>query len=284
MLSYIHSFHAGNHADILKHSTISLILDYLCKKEKPFTVIDTHAGSGIYNLNDERLEKTGEARTGIELFLKETEKTQVKIDHSEELNLLEPYLKIVRPLYEKRLYPGSPFIENTFLRKGDVQILSELHPKTIEELKANSKTFKNQVQIHYRNGYELLRAITPPEIKRGICVIDPSFEEKSDYETCGTIIAQIHKKWPVGIIALWYPLVAHRKMEISEMKERISCSSHDLEDKILDIELQVKKEEEMTGLASLYGSGMFIINPPYQLDQNMKKIIPFIKKMLKVEN
>ncbi len=280
MLSYIHSFHAGNHADILKHVTLSLILEHLCKKEKPFTIIDTHAGSGIYDLNDERLLKTGEAKCGISLFLKKISDLEKTNESSEEIKILEPYLKIVRPYFEKSLYPGSPLIENSFLRQSDVQILSELHPKTIEELKENARTFKTQPQIHYRNGYELARAITPPEIKRGLCVIDPSFEEKSDYETCGKLIAQIHKKWPVGVIALWYPLVSHRKMEISAMKETIACSAPDLDGKILDLEMQVKNEEEMTGLASLYGSGMFIINPPYQLEEQMQKVIPFIKKIL----
>ncbi|WP_294427760.1 23S rRNA (adenine(2030)-N(6))-methyltransferase RlmJ [uncultured Treponema sp.] len=282
MLSYIHAYHAGNHADILKHLTLSLILEHLCQKEKPFTVIDTHAGSGIYRLDDERAQKTGEASSGIEKIMNQ--------DLSSALPSLANFLSIIKDYYSHGEYPGSPLIENAFLRQGDEQILSELHPRAFEELKEcvynrrkmceeSGKIFF-EPKLHKRDGYELLSAITPPKIKRGLAVIDPSFEDASDFEKCGEVIARVHKKWNAGIIALWYPLVAHRSMEISMMKEKIAASVDSTEAKILDIQMEIKRKEDMTGLASLYGSGMFIVNFPFKLDEKMQEILPELSKIL----
>lgn len=287
MLSYIHAYHAGNHADILKHLTLSLILEHLCKKEKPFTVIDTHAGSGIYDLHDERAQKTGEASSGIEKIL-----TQIKAD---EVGFNSKFSRLIKDFYARGQYPGSPLIENAFLRPGDQQILSELHPRAFEELREcfynrrkecneGGKIFVEPA-LHRRDGYELLKAVTPPKIRRGLCVIDPSFEDASDFFKCGEVISAVHKKWSAGIIALWYPLVAHRTAEISMMKERIAGAVESSEPKIhepkvLDIQMEIKRKEDMTGLASLYGSGMFIVNFPYQLDEEMKEIMPALSEIL----
>ncbi|MBQ4377678.1 MAG: 23S rRNA (adenine(2030)-N(6))-methyltransferase RlmJ [Treponema sp.] len=277
MLSYVHAYHAGNHADILKHLTLSLILEHLCKKEKPFCVIDTHAGSGLYALDDSRALKTGEAKTGVEKMI----------------NSSVRYLKffdIIQKYYEKSLYPGSPLIENMYLRPGDEQILCELHPTAFEELENCFYKRRKECRekglsfiepaLHKRDGYEFLKAVTPPKIKRGVCIVDPSFEDASDFEKCGEVISVVHKKWPAGIIALWYPLVEHRSSEITMMKERISGSVEATEPKILDIQMEIKRKEDMTGLASLYGSGMFIVNFPYQLDEEMKSVLPELSKIL----
>ena len=319
MLSYIHAYHAGNHADILKHLTLSLILEHLCKKEKPFTVIDTHAGSGIYDLHDERAQKTGEASSGIEKIL-----TQINADESgfnsqlpqgsqrdftdgkdsslkNDLCALKnsvrnlKFSRLIKDFYARGQYPGSPLVENAFLRPGDQQILCELHPRAFEELREcfynRRKVCKDSEKIfvepalHKRDGYELLKAVTPPKIKRGLAVIDPSFEDASDFFKCGEVISAVHKKWSAGIIALWYPLVAHRSAEISMMKERIAGAVESSEPKIhepkvLDIQMEIKRKEDMTGLSSLYGSGMFIVNFPYQLDEEMREILPALSEIL----
>ncbi|WP_298532893.1 23S rRNA (adenine(2030)-N(6))-methyltransferase RlmJ [uncultured Treponema sp.] len=305
MLSYIHAYHAGNHADILKHLTLSMILDHLCKKEKPFTVIDTHAGSGLYALDDSRALKTGEAKSGIEKMINSSQSPQSSQRDStgendfplkNDLCALKSsvrnlkFFDIIQKYYEKSLYPGSPLIENIFLRPGDEQLLCELHPTAFEELKncfynrrkeckASGKNFVEPA-LHKRDGYEFLKAVTPPKIKRGLAIIDPSFEDASDFEKCGEVISAVHKKWPAGIIALWYPLVAHRTSEISMMKERIAARIEASEPKILDIQMEIKRKEDMTGLASLYGSGMFIVNFPYQLDEEMKALLPDLSKVL----
>lgn len=286
MLSYIHAYHAGNHADILKHLTLSLILEHLCKKDKPFCVIDTHAGSGLYRLDDERAQKTGEADSGVKKILAQTGAGNSGF----ETQTGKRFFSLIQDYYARGEYPGSPLIENFFLRPGDEQILSELHPTAFEELK---ECFYNRRKlcdengfhfiepaIHKRDGYELLKAVTPPKIKRGLCVVDPSFEDASDFEKCGEVISRVHKKWTAGIIALWYPLVAHRSSEISMMKEQIAGSVDDSEPKILDIQMEIKRKEDMTGLASLYGSGMYIVNFPYQLDEQLKELMPALSEIL----
>lgn len=282
MLSYIHSFHAGNHADILKHLVISLILESLCKKEKPFTVFDTHAGSGIYDLTDSRLEKTGEAQTGIEKLMKAAKNDAGKIPNL--LSVGKKYLEIAEKYYDEEKYPGSPLIENEMMRNGDVQILSELHPTAFEELEFcfHKKNLVTKPKIHSRDGFEMLKALTPPEIKRGLAVIDPSYEDASDYEKCAKTICSVHKKWPVGIIALWYPLLTRKTSELGEMKEAIfdSAGQNETEPKILDISLEVKNPDEMTGLASLYGSGMIVVNFPYELDKKMEAVLPELSEIL----
>ena len=273
MLSYIHAYHAGNHADILKHITISLIIEQMKNKEKPFTVLDTHAGSGIYDMNDERLLKTGECE--IDSFLSFVENNAERCP-----DFLKSYISIVKKYRERNMYPGSPLIESELIRKQDVQILSELHPAAIEELRKNAENFPHKAKIHKRDGYEMALSLTPPETKRGICIIDPSFEDKEDFSECAETIARIHKKWSGGIIALWYPLVSHRVMEISMMKERISAAVDESEPKILDIQFEKKNPAEMTGLASLYGSGMLIVNFPYKLDEKMEEILPLLQHAL----
>ncbi|MBO6218358.1 MAG: 23S rRNA (adenine(2030)-N(6))-methyltransferase RlmJ [Treponema sp.] len=310
MLSYIHAYHAGNHADILKHLTLSLILEHLCKKEKPFCVIDTHAGSGIYDLHDERAQKTGEASSGIEKMINSSQSPQssqsdftgendfpLKNDlcalKSSVRNL--KFSRLIKDFYACGQYPGSPLVENAFLRPGDQQILCELHPRAFEELREcfynrrkvcnDSEKIFVEPALHRRDGYELLKAVTPPKIRRGLAVIDPSFEDASDFFKCGEVISAVHKKWSAGIIALWYPLVAHRSAEISMMKERIAGAVESSEPKIhepkvLDIQMEIKRKEDITGLASLYGSGMFIVNFPYQLDEEMREILPALSELL----
>lgn len=292
MLSYIHSYHAGNHADILKHLTITLILESLCKKEKPFTVFDTHSGSGVYDLDDSRLLKTGEAASGIEKLISSIKKYKDNDDENENLkNLLETgkkYLETAGKYYEKGKYPGSPLIENEMLRTGDEQILSELHPTAFEELdfcfysRKKTQNLKVQPKIHKRDGYEMLKALTPPKIKRGLAVIDPSFEDASDYLKCSKTICEVHKKWPAGIIALWYPILTRKTSELENMKEAISANVETTanEPKILDIQLEVKSPEEIEGLSSMYGSGMFIVNFPYELDKKMEASLPALAEIL----
>lgn len=284
MLSYIHSFHAGNHADILKHLTISLILESLCKKEKPFTVFDTHAGSGIYDLDDARLLKTGEAESGIKRLMSALENQDGKNRFPNLLETGKKYLETVKKYYGEEKYPGSPLIENELLRPGDVQILSELHPAAAEELEMcfHKKNLKVRPQLHRRNGYEMLKALTPPKIKRGLCVIDPSYEDTDDYEKCARTILEVHRKWPAGIIALWYPLLTRKTAELNGMKEMIfsSAEENQSEPKTLDIQLEVKNPSDMEGLASMYGSGMLVINFPYELDKKMEKVLPELSVIL----
>lgn len=276
MLSYIHAYHAGNHADILKHATIALIIGHLKQKAAPFTVFDSHSGSGIYNLDDERLCMTAESASGIEKLMASSEPVPEE---------LKPFSTLAADYFSWGQYPGSPLIENELMRPGDEQILSELHPAAFRELSDyfSAKEFQEmekKPRMHFRDGYEMLRALTPPKIRRGLAVIDPSYEDSSDFDKCAETIAEVHRKWPAGIIALWYPLLERRRTEIAQMKERISFCITEREPKILDVQLTVKNQEDLTGTAALYGSGMYVLNFPYTLDTQMKKIMPFLSRTL----
>ena len=296
MLSYQHIFHAGNHADILKHSVLIYVLKSLNKKDKSYTFFDTHAASGLYDLTDNRSLKTGEAEKGI-----------LSLSASEELPLLlKEYLDFVKPYITDSRYPGSPEIERSLMRTGDTLILSELHPQEIENLKENMKkprpvlpvhteiTAFPSIQIHKRSGWEMLKALTPPQTKRGAVLIDPSYEEASDYKDAADTICTVNKKWSNGIILLWYPLLAHRENEINSMLSQITDSARSLNPniEISNLQLQVfdkdaHKEVTLNEFRSqlqgdkknpprLYGSGILVLNSPWKLEEEADKAISFI--------
>ena len=289
MLSYQHIFHAGNHADILKHCVLIHVLNSLNKKDKPYTFFDTHAASGLYDLTDGRSQKTGEAGRGI-LALLEKNKGDLKDSSSV---LLKTYLDFVNPYIAELRYPGSPEIERCFMREQDTLILSELHPQEIENLKQNmkkpcgNKTLPS-IKVHNRNGWEMLSALTPPVTKRGAVLIDPSYEETSDYFDAADTICAVHKKWSNGIIMLWYPLLAHREGEIEAMLDRICESARaqnqnieiaDLRFELFnkDMHKEVSLEEfrasEGKNPPRLYGSGMLVLNAPWKLEEEVNLVI-----------
>lgn len=289
MLSYQHIFHAGNHADLLKHTVLIQVLKALNKKDKPYTFFDTHSGSGLYDLTDNRSLKTGEAEKGILSF-----------DASEVVpSAFADYLSFVKTYLSDSRYPGSPEIERRLMRPQDTLILSELHPQEIENLRENMKKPCDGgpvVQIHNRSGWEMLKALTPPVTKRGAVLIDPSYEEASDYELAADTILAVHKKWTNGIIMLWYPLLAHREGEIEAMLDRITEGARAINQhiEISDLRLEVfdktahkevSLEEYRSSTANeegknpprLYGSGMLILNSPWKLEEEMLSVISYIK-------
>lgn len=285
MLSYQHIFHAGNHADLLKHSVLIQVLESLNKKEKPYTFFDTHAASGLYDLKDNRSLKTGEAEKGIVQFSDKADMPQA----------FAAYITFVQKYLKDSLYPGSPEIERSFMRKQDTLILSELHPQEIENLRNNIKKGgegQPDIQIHNRSGWEMLKALTPPATKRGAALIDPSYEEVSDYKIAADTICAVHKKWSNGIIMLWYPLLAHRESEIEGMVNQITneARAQNANIEIADLRLEVfdKNEHKEVSLEEfrasegknpprLYGSGMLVLNAPWMLKENTLETIEYIK-------
>lgn len=291
MLSYEHIYHAGNHADILKHATLTLILGRLLQKEKPVTVYDTHAGFGCYDLTDTRAQKTNEAETGIRRLLRAfaDESPAITKRMPEAAALLAPYLALCRIYAAQNRYPGSPEIARAMLRDNDRLLLSERHPQAVAVLRDTMRTppltaARTPVKphIHFRDGYEMLRSLTPPPTGRGLVLIDPSFEDTSDFSACANTICAVHKRWQNGIIALWYPLLEHRATETARMKQQIaSCAAAtQTEPTVLDIQLAVQSPAEKTGLAKLYGSGMLIVRFPYQLDSQMRTVLPALAATL----
>ena len=296
MLSYQHIFHAGNHADILKHCVLIQVLNSLNKKEKPYTFFDTHAASGLYDLTDGRSLKTGEAGRGI---LSLTGEGIAAGDSDKPLPpLLQSYLDFVKPYIADSRYPGSPEIERCFMREQDTLILSELHPQEIENLRDNMKRPREKtpsIQIHKRNGWEMLTALTPPATKRGAVLIDPSYEETTDYLQAADTITAVHKKWSNGIIMLWYPLLAHREGEIESMLDRITegarAQNSNIEITNLQLEVFDKNEHKEMSLEDfrasegknpprLYGSGMLVLNSPWKLEEETTAVIEYVKKRL----
>ena len=288
MLSYQHVFHAGNHADILKHYVLIFTLNALNKKEKPYTFFDTHAGSGLYDFFDNRSLKTGEAEKGI-LYLLEN----IKIQDAEIPSLCD-YVDFVKKYTSKNLYPGSPEIERSFLRNQDFLVLSELHPAEYENLCQNIKKDSKNIQINNKNGFKVLTSLTPPVTKRGAVLIDPSYEEKQDYEDAAQTIINVHKKWSNGIILLWYPLLLHRTSDIQLMKEKIenAVKNQNQNTEIVDLQLLINTsdshrevsledfEKDKKNPPRLYGSGMYVINAPWHLAEEGQKTVNLLQKML----
>ena len=288
MLSYLHEFHAGNHADILKHLALVFIFEHLNEKGKPYTFFDTHAGAGLYRFDDERALKTGESMRGIQRLLDYASRFSDDVPSE-----MQGYLSLVKKYAADGMYPGSPVIESDLLGNGSILVASELHSAEFDVLQ---KTMRGRaVQLHHRNGWEMLRALTPPAIKRGAVLCDPSYEEKQDYTDAAKTLCDVHKKWPAATLALWYPLLSYRNDIIQGMKDTISqfVLGMNAHTEILDVPFCVDTEDshiettldKSIGSAKprLYGSGMFVINPPWKLEEKLRRVLPFVAKALGCE-
>ena len=297
MLSYRHAFHAGNHADVFKHALLVMLLERFNKKEAPYTVIDTHSGSARYDLNDERALKTKDAHGGILKLFEAGRRPQGT--QQDDFNNFQKYLRFAKACLAQGFYPGSPEIERAFMRSQDCLILSELHPDEIGALHRNMRSGAKaenapEVHIHHRDGFEALRALTPPETKRGIVLCDPSYEDASDYEKAANALIETHRRWAGATLALWYPLVAVKKIERDAMKQTIiaGIQSGKTGRGILDAHLCVNTESSHRESAlediqrseppRLYGSGMIVVNPPWKLDCELAAVLPLLAQSLGV--
>ena len=197
MLSYQHAYHAGNAADVHKHALLAVILEYMTQKDKPLTYIETHAGRGLYDLQSAEALKTGESNAGIHAAI---QAKKFAADH--------PYARVVRDVqttYGKTFYPGSPMVAQHLTRDTDRIHLCEKHPQEFAALRTAIKG--RNVHNYYADGYDTALGLCPPTPRRGIVMIDPSYEVKTEYAQAADFIAKLHKKWPVGVIALWYPIL-----------------------------------------------------------------------------
>ncbi len=244
MLSYQHAYHAGNAADVHKHALLATALDYLTRKDKPPSYVETHAGRAIYDLGGSEAVKTGEAAQGIARMAGWFDKAH-------------PYAKSLAGAREQggpRAYPGSPFIARHLLRETDRLTLAELHP---QEAAALRNSMPGTV-VRQADGPQLALSILPPDPRRGLCLIDPSYEVKSEYSAMPVLIRKLHRKWPVGVLMLWYPILtsgAERGM-VAALKD-ISA------DRTLLSEVRFPPARPGHGMV---GSGLFFINPPWPLE------------------
>lgn len=244
MLSYQHIYHAGNLADVHKHSLLAWMLDYLTGKDKPLSYIETHAGRALYDLDAPEALKTGEAAAGIAQL-----RGWFAPDH--------PYARVLDRVSSEdgpRAYPGSPLIASHLLRPTDSLHLAELHPR--EHAALALAMAPTGARCHLRDGFETAFALCPPTPRRGLLLIDPSFEIKTDYTDIPRHIGKLHRAWNVGIIALWYPLLAsraHLSMLDTLMAAHPGALRH---------EVRFAPARPGHGMT---GSGLFVLNPPYGL-------------------
>lgn len=244
MLSYQHAYHAGNAADLHKHSLLATAMEYLTRKDKPLTYIETHAGRGLYRLDSPEAARTGEAQAGV---LRAETESWFAPDHP-----LTAALTETRARHGASAYPGSPLIAGHFLRPGDRAYLAELHPTEYAAL----TQVAGFATIRREDGLQMAQAICPPNPRRGLLLIDPSFEVKSDYANLPRQIDQLSRKWNVGIIALWYPILT----DLRHLAMTATLSSAYPEALVSEIRFPPARSGH-----SMIGSGMFIINPPWGL-------------------
>lgn len=268
-MNYRHSYHAGNFADVFKHVQLTLLLQALRSKESPFCYLDTHAGTGRYDLQGATAQKTGEYLQGVMRFwqLLQSPAPQEGNDVDDNLALAD-YLAAVRALNpdgELRYYPGSPRIARHFLRPQDRMVLMELHAEDAVFLKREFRGDK-QVHVHCADGYTGLKAFLPPPEKRGLVLIDPPFEDGNEFERLTDSLRIAYQRWPTGIFALWYPLKDnyrvqhfHRQLVASGLR------------KLLLVEMHLHTHPPVN---TLYGCGMIIVNPPWRIDEKLRMLLP----------
>ena len=274
MLSYRHAFHAGNFADVLKHSVLTLVLDYMTRKEKGFHYIDSHSGAGMYQLEDEYAQKTGEYKEGIAKLINEANIPEP----------LQPYIYLIKELNPSNtnsetndltLYPGSPGIAKRFMRRQDSTHLFELHPTDIEHLNDFCYRWK-KVFVKQSDGYQGVLGLVPPPSRRGVVLIDPPYELKEDYNKAVKTIIKAYAKFATGTYILWYPVVKRELVE--QMRYTFSKSAVK---NVLQVEFCLENDTDEYGMT---GTGLFIVNPPWQLAAQLDEILPFMKSKLGTDN
>lgn len=264
-MNYRHAFHAGNHADVLKHIVLLGLLESLKRKDTPFFALDTHAGRGQYLLQGENAEKTGEARGGI---------FRLMVLHGLPA-LAQRYLKRVQadnPVGALINYPGSPLIIAQALRQQDRLAACELQP---DEARALTTLFKHdgRVGVHTRDGYAAIKALIPPKEKRGLVLIDPPYEaQEAEFDAILNALKDALMRWPTGIYAVWYPIKQRKTLaKFFRQVAALPCKSSFI------AELLIRPDDSPL---RLNGSGMLVINPPYQLDTELTPVLPVLARLL----
>ena len=266
MLSYRHAFHAGNFADVFKHVLLVQLIRALQRKDKPFSVLDTHAGAGRYDLDSLPAQKNREFASGIGRLWTRSGLSPELADYVAQVRAMNPDGRL-------RYYPGSPRIARALLRPGDRLILTELHPAEHAVLKAEFASAR-QVAVHHADGYAALKALLPPPERRGLVLMDPAYELKDEFDRLLEAVQVIHRRWATGIIALWYPIldrVPSLRWQRNLQKLEIPA--------VLCAELGLYPYDAPLGL---HGAGMIIINPPWKLDETLGRLLPELLQCLRV--
>lgn len=268
MLSYRHIYHAGNHADILKHIVISEICHHLIKKDSPFFYLDTHAGIGQYPLGSEQAQKNKEFDTGISQLLTLT-------NPPDAITRLLTIVKTLNQHEDLHIYPGSPKVVNAYLRPKDKMYLCELHPKDQPVLAELFQTSR-QVKVEKRDGFQAVKALLPPQQKRGLILMDPPYEVKQDYQTVVKALVDGYRRFAQGVYAIWFPILSRQQADelANSIQQTKICN-------VLLLELSIRNDDIEGGMN---GSGMIVVNPPWTLEKNASEFLPVLTTLLADKN
>lgn len=261
MLSYQHGYHAGNFADVIKHIALTRLLNYLTLKDKPLFYLETHSGKGLYDLKNKQAEKTREYKQGIQ---------PIWSDRNTLPAVFQSYLQSINqlnPTGALKYYPGSPFLVINKLRMQDRMYFCELHPREFETL-SQLQCLNKKVHFSYTDGIVAMKALLPPPEKRGLIFIDPSFELKEEYKDIPIAIKHAYSRFATGVFCLWYPLVNKR------LTDKLNRGMKEINAKnTLHIEFSLTSAP-MEGMS---GCGLWIINPPFTLAEEMKTVLNALK-------
>ena len=281
MFSYRHAFHAGNHADVLKHTVLIAALQHLTEKDAALTVLDTHAGAGLYRLDGDYASTSGEAADGIVRLFAPTAPALTPA--------LQAYVDMVRAFNQGntlRVYPGSPFITQRLLRDHDKLKLFELHPTDLRALAGNVAQLEagRQVAVLHEDGFEGIKKFLPPPARRALVLCDPSYEIKSDYAKVLDMAADSLKRFATGTYTFWYPIIP--RPEAHDLPRRLKTLATKAGKSWLHATLTVKNSKLTENAAGdvkrpgLPASGMFLINPPFTLKAALKTALPQMVELL----
>ena len=263
-MNYRHAFHAGNSADVVKHSLLIALVQALQLKQGALTLIDTHAGCGLYDLDGDQALRTGESTHGV---------VRALADPSPLLNDYRAAVQAVNAGTETRFYPGSPRFLAQFLRPQDLLILNEKHPEDARTLRSAMRG--TQAAIHERDAYELWLAMLPTRTPRGVVVVDPPYEETDERARITSTLAAAHRKWAHGVTVIWYPLkdrVTHERWKQQLSKLGIA--------KFLTVEHWLYDIDQPS---NYNGAGLFIVNPPYAFTQALPPLLEALRTALAPE-
>ena len=264
-MNYRHAFHAGNHADVLKHYVLSRLIALLSRKEAPFAYLDSHAGIGLYDLQGDQASRTGEWLEGIARLWQASDVPDPLLDYLE-------VIRAMNPDGELRHYPGSPELARLLTREQDRLHLNEKHPEDGRLLKENMHGDR-RVAVHLGEGWYVPRALLPTREKRALLLIDPPFEQVDEMERCAQSLSEAISRMRQAVVAIWYPIKDLR--QLSRFYRDLQKSKAP---KLLRVELYVHPTDEA---ARLNGSGLVISNPPWGLEDELKQILPWLADLLR---
>ncbi|MBK5913577.1 23S rRNA (adenine(2030)-N(6))-methyltransferase RlmJ [Rhodocyclus purpureus] len=266
MLSYRHAFHAGNHADVLKHLVLVQLVAYMAQKDKPFWYIDTHAGAGAYALDSAYAQKLAEFREGVGRLWQRKDLPAV----------VKAYVDEVRRFNGEgglRRYPGSPLVAAQTLREQDRMRLFELHPSDSRSLKSTFADAGKRVVVDASDGFVGLKALLPPASRRALTLIDPPYEEKRDYERVIVAMRDALERFATGVYCVWYPQLARREaQELPDRLKKLGAKSW--------LHATLRVTAPSADGFGMHGSGLFIVNPPWTLQATLAEVLPYLAEVL----